>query len=148
MIIACLIASTLAAGPASTAAAPLGSPDFRPSPTRPVGWRGDWTGRFPGASPPVRWSRRIEGSTTDIRYQADKPSGEPGPGSLPLEYFTIKEWLVAGPYAAGEPASGIERDFLDGEDRVEPARDARAGDATWKALRVGTETQSRHYHNE
>jgi outer membrane protein assembly factor BamB len=148
MIIACLIASAFAAGAPSPGAAPLGSPDFRPSPAHPVGWRGDWTGRFPGASPPLHWSRRIEGSTTEIRYQADKPSGGPGPGSLALEYFTIKEWLVAGPYAAGEPASGIERDFLDGEERVEPARDARAGDSSWKPVRVGIETQSRHFHNE
>jgi outer membrane protein assembly factor BamB len=131
-----------------SAGSPLGSPDFRPSRTRPVGWRGDWTGRFPGANPPPTWSRRIKGSTTEIRYQGDKPAGEPGAESLPLEYFTLKEWLVAGPYAADGSASGIERDFLDGEDRVEPVRDARAGDSTWRALRVGIETQSRHYHNE
>src|SRR5689334_16251038 len=41
--------------------APLGSPDFRPTPQRPVGWRGDWTGRFPGATPPRTWSRRTRG---------------------------------------------------------------------------------------
>ncbi len=134
-------------GPASEYP-PLGSPDFRPSRGRPVGWRGDWTGRFPGANPPMEWSRRIKGSTTEIRYQPDKPVAEPGPESLPLEYFTIKEWLVAGPYAAGEPAKIMEQDFLGGEDKVEPARDARAGGSTWKALRVGMETQSRHYHNE
>ena len=132
----------------ASARPPLGSPDFRPSPTRPVGWRGDWTGRFPGAKPPTEWSRRIKGSTTEIRYQADKPAGEPGAGSHPLEYFTLKEWLVAGPYAADGPAAGIERDFLGGEGDHEPAREARAGDSTWKALRVGIETQSRHYHNE
>ena len=134
-------------GPAS-AAPPLGSPGFRPSRARPVGWRGDWTGRFPGANPPMEWSRRIKGSTTEIRYQADKPAGDPGAGSLPLEYFTLKEWLVAGPYAADGPTAGIERDFLEGEERVGPARDVRTGDSTWKALRAGIETQSRHYHNE
>jgi len=96
----------------------------------------------------MEWSRRIQGSTTEIRYQADKPAGDPGAGSLPLEYFTLKEWLVAGPYAADGPAAGIERDFLEGEGRVEPVRDAKAGDSTWKALRAGIETQSRHYHNE
>lgn len=83
-------------GPAS-AAPPLGSPGFQPSRTRPVGWRGDWTGRFPGANPPMEWSRRIKGSTTEIRY----PAGEPGAGSFPLEHFTIKERLVAGPNPGG-----------------------------------------------
>ena len=55
---------------------------------------------------------------------------------------------MAGPYGTGEPATNIEQDFLGGEDRVEPAEDAKAGDSTWKFLRVGVETQSRHYHNE
>ena len=64
--------------------APLGSLDFKPTPERPVGWRGDWTGRFPGATPPRTWSRRTRGSTTEIRYQADKPTGDPGtPGKDP-----------------------------------------------------------------
>jgi outer membrane protein assembly factor BamB len=127
---------------------PLGSADFKPTPERPVGWRGDWTGRFPGATPPTAWSRRVQGMTRDIRYQAGRPSGEPGSDSHPLEYFTIKEWLVAGPYPVEDPVKDIEKDFLGGEDKVEPAQDAKAGGATWKPLRVGMETQSRHYHNE
>ena len=34
----------------------LGSADFQPTPERPFGWRGDGTGRFPGATPPLEWS--------------------------------------------------------------------------------------------
>src|SRR5437762_3153588 len=79
--------------------APLGSPAWKPTPQNPVGWRGDWTGRFPGATPPLTWSRRVKGITTDLRYQANKPSGEPGKDARPLEYFTIKDWLVAGPFS-------------------------------------------------
>lgn len=36
----------------------LGSKDFRPTPENPVGFRGDQTGCFPGAYPPVSWSER------------------------------------------------------------------------------------------
>ena len=126
----------------------LGSPDFKPTPARPVGWRGDWTGRFPGATPPTVWSRQVKGITREIKYQAGKPSGEPGSDSHPLEYFTIKEWLVAGPYSVEDPVKDIEKDFLGGESKVQPVQDAKAGDSTWKHLRVGVETQSRHYHNE
>lgn len=126
----------------------LGSPDFRPTADRPVGWRGDWTGRFPGATPPIDWSRRVKGLTTTIKYQADKPAGEPGTGSHALEYFTLKEWLVAGPFDVEDPVRDIERDFLGGEDTIQPALGAKAGAAVWTHLRVGTETQSRHYHNE
>jgi len=34
---------------------PLGHPDFLSSPTQPIGWRGDGTGRYLGATAPVRW---------------------------------------------------------------------------------------------
>ncbi|MGA2498729.1 MAG: PQQ-binding-like beta-propeller repeat protein [Tepidisphaeraceae bacterium] len=140
--------AAFAAGAANASAELPGSPDFRPTSQRPVGWRGDWTGRFPGATPPTEWSRRVKGITSQIKYQSGKPSGEPGPDSHPLEYFTIKEWLVAGLFAAEDPASGIEKDFLGGEAGVEPAANATAGDSAWKPLRVGIETQSTHYHNE
>lgn len=37
---------------------PLGTPQAGPSPQRPVGWRGDGTGRYPGATPPIIWDRK------------------------------------------------------------------------------------------
>jgi outer membrane protein assembly factor BamB len=158
-VVACLAVSLTGKGRSITAIAStanaavaggplLGSPDFMPTPQRPVGWRGDWTGRFPGATPPIQWSRRVKGITSQIRYQADKPSGEPGADSHLLEYFTIKEWLVAGPYVVEDPAREIDKDFLGGQTRVEPAQGAKAGNSTWKRLRVRIETQSTHYHNE
>lgn len=36
-------------------AVPLGHPDFHPSPDRPIGWRGDRHGAFPGATPVSEW---------------------------------------------------------------------------------------------
>jgi outer membrane protein assembly factor BamB len=140
---------TASAAAADGAAGPLlGSPDFKPTPEHPLGWRGDWTGRFPGANPPTQWSRRIQGITSQIKYQADKPAGEPNADSHALEYFTIKEWLVAGPFEVADPAADIEKDFLGGEGKTDPAADAKAGDRMWKHLRVGIENQSTHYHNE
>ena len=135
-------------GPSARGDQQLGSPDFYPSADRPVGWRGDRTGRYPGATPPTQWSRRVAGLTSTIRYQAERPSGEPGPHSARLEYFTIKEWLVAGPFAVDDPVKGIDHDFLGGESRVEPATGAPAGSFTWQPLRAGVDTQSAHYHNE
>jgi len=38
------------------AAAQLGAEDFLPTPDHPVGYRGDWTGRYPGAAPLTQWS--------------------------------------------------------------------------------------------
>ncbi|HLX61343.1 MAG TPA: PQQ-binding-like beta-propeller repeat protein [Planctomycetota bacterium] len=126
----------------------LGSIDWHPSPQNPVGWRGDWTGRFPGATPPLNWSRRVKGITTELRYQANKPAGEPGKDSKPLEYFTIKDWLVAGPFSLQDPVADLEKDFLNGEAAIHPAQGDKAGESAWKFLRADMESQSRHDHNE
>ncbi len=49
-------AVTVTALSAETNNAPLGSPNFRPTLQRPFGWRGDGSGRFPGATPVTEWS--------------------------------------------------------------------------------------------
>ena len=46
------------------ASIPFGSSEFRPMSERPFGWRGDGTGRFPGATPPTEWS-----ATKNVRWQ-------------------------------------------------------------------------------
>ncbi len=56
--------------------APLGSKDFRPSPEQPVGWRGDGTGHFPGATPPMTWSLK-DGKGTNIAWQVRMPLDSP-----------------------------------------------------------------------
>ena len=35
----------------------LGSLDWQPTPEHPVGWRGDNSGRYPGATPPITWAK-------------------------------------------------------------------------------------------
>lgn len=42
---------------------PLGAPEFRASSERPFGWRGDGSGRFPGATPATHWS-----ATKNVRW--------------------------------------------------------------------------------
>ena len=54
-------------------------------------------GPVSGCHPPMEWIRRVKGLTSEIKYRAGKPSGEPRSDDFPLEYFTIKEWLVIGP---------------------------------------------------
>jgi len=55
-------AASVTAWSAETTAT-LGSPDFRPTLQRPFGWRGDGSGRFPGATPPTEWS-----ATHNVRW--------------------------------------------------------------------------------
>jgi outer membrane protein assembly factor BamB len=129
----------------------LGSPDFKPTPERPIGWRGDGTGRFPGATPPTAWSRRVHGITTTLRYQAAKPAGDPSKESRALEYFSVKDWLVTGPIAVQDPAKDIDQDFLGGEAGVQPSeagKPSKLAPGSWKFLRADVDTQSRHECNE
>lgn len=73
-----LAAAILSVFALETAAdAPLGSAAFVPSTERPVGWRGDGSGRFPGATPPMKWERKRNGSgyaTQNILWAAQLPN--------------------------------------------------------------------------
>src|SRR5450755_2495214 len=82
---------------------PLGSTDFHPSAQRPVGWRGDGSGRFPGATPPVEWFRRPRAGFTALRSLAAKPKGAGAEGQ-PLNMGMVREWLVAGPFEGKDHA--------------------------------------------
>jgi outer membrane protein assembly factor BamB len=53
--------------------APLGSPDFYPSPEHPIGWRGDGTGRYMAATPPAVWSRNEKGEKKNIVWETKLP---------------------------------------------------------------------------
>src|SRR5258707_13909436 len=57
------VVSVWAAEP--SASVPPGSPDFRPTLQRSFGWRGDGSGRFPGATPVTEWS-----ATKNVRWAA------------------------------------------------------------------------------
>jgi outer membrane protein assembly factor BamB len=82
-----LLACSLAAAQTATVAkgdpkAPLGTPGFVPSPERPIGWRGDGSGRFPGATPPIKWARSAGArpESSGILWMAPIPPG----GSSPI----------------------------------------------------------------
>ena len=59
--------SILAVLLANPPGAPLGSTKFAPTPDRPLGWRGDGTGRYPGATPPTQWERKRSGGSYTAR---------------------------------------------------------------------------------
>ena len=72
----------------------LGSPAFQPSPEHPIGWRGDGTGHYPAAEPPVHWGR-VAKSVKELRFQVAKP--KEGDTGSPMPLGVIPEWLVLGP---------------------------------------------------
>jgi outer membrane protein assembly factor BamB len=75
-------ASTTAWPAEAPSSAPLGAPQFMPSPARPVGWRGDGTGHYPGATPPTKWSRTVSGGrpvSSGIIWMTPIPAGASAP---------------------------------------------------------------------
>ncbi|MBV8879784.1 MAG: PQQ-binding-like beta-propeller repeat protein [Planctomycetaceae bacterium] len=76
-ILALILLGTAAPAETPTAPAPLGSPKFVPTIDAPVGWRGDGTGRYPGATPPTKWERRRSGNgyaASGIAWMARLPN--------------------------------------------------------------------------
>jgi len=72
-------------------AAELGSPEFYPSPEHPVGWRGDGTGCYPGAEPPMEWginSKAVRELSSQCGKPRDGDTGDPIPDGV------IRDWLV------------------------------------------------------
>jgi len=54
-----------------------GSSRYVPTPEHPVGWRGDGSGRYPGADPPTTWQRTSAGdayTTSNIAWMTPLPN--------------------------------------------------------------------------
>ncbi len=117
--------------------APLGSPAYYPSPERPVGWRGDGSGKYPAAEPPVHWARAAK-SVTELRSQAARPKeGETG---KPIPDGVIREWLVLGPLPMPE-GRHFTNEFIGAEGDLNPAeneKNEKAGENAWKKISLET----------
>ena len=156
------IALGQSAGPGATGSADarLGSPDCRPTPERPIGWRGDGTGRYPGATPPLAWSRTraADGGwqTTGIVWAARLPHASvASPIVVGDRIFVTSEvndlacldkrtgrvlWLRSSAEFEGLPAGELGTNaVLAG--RLEPLMQelARTNDAVVAALNAGQE---------
>src|SRR5262245_58136094 len=82
--------------------------------SEPVGWRGNWTGRFLDANPPVTWSK-LSKPMKGLRCQADKPKDEK-PAGVSASLGSLTEWLVLGPLTAtSEPKASIDEEFIKDE---------------------------------
>ena len=78
-----------------------GAPDFMPTPERPLGWRGDGTGRYPDATPPTIWSRLPEPATpwVPVLFFRSRSTGTCPPASGPClsSPSTCPRWLWMSP---------------------------------------------------
>jgi len=118
----------------------IGADTFPVSTEHPVGWRGDGSGRFPGANPPLVWHRALRSPLQDcfnvnVMPQDAKPGGQPLArlaGSNAGEWG-ISEWLVVGPVRTHGYWS-VDDPFLFGEGGWYASPGDKLGDMTWKAV--------------
>lgn len=99
-----------------------------------LGWRGDGTGRYPSADPPVAWGR-VSSIVKGLRFQSRKPKD--GDTGTPMLDGVCREWLVLGPVPIPED-SKIEKDTLPNEVQFAPDEDEKAGELAWTKVTTDT----------
>src|SRR6187455_1830113 len=105
-------------------------------PSSPImGWRGDGTGRFPDANPPVGWSR-LATSLQHLRAQASKPAD--GQTGEPIGDGVIREWLVLGPVPWDAESQPWDKPILPGEDALAADENQKVGSLQWKKYSTQT----------
>src|SRR5438876_11390926 len=87
------------------------SPGYADSADAFNGWRGNGTGLWPAAHPPLEWSRIPQGAAADLRSSADRPDDKTLAGAPPLQKGLVRDWLVIGPFAVKHSV----RDFNDAQ---------------------------------
>ncbi len=103
-----------------------------------VGWRGDGSGRFPDADPPLTWGR-VSTAMKGLRFQARKPEGaEPSGKSMPDG--VVREWLILGPVPVPDIPKASERDTLPNELQLSPDEGEKVENLVWKKIEAASAT--------
>ncbi len=113
----------------------LGSPDFFPSAQQPVGWRGDGTGKYPGATPPVHWGRVMK-QLDDLKCAAAAPKDNSVAGATAATTGYFPEWLVAVPISSAHVTNAISQELTPGEASLAPQEGDKIGEVAWKRAKV------------
>jgi outer membrane protein assembly factor BamB len=97
------------------------------------GWRGNGTGLWPDANPPLTWQRVPRGALEGLRATSARPKDHQ-PGETPLvQKGLIRDWLMIGPFAVADSVANFDDDPLGGEAAVEPTAGTPVGQQVWKA---------------
>ncbi len=100
------------------------------------GWRGDGSGRYPNADPPLDWGR-IASSVKELSAQSHRPQE----GSLPTAQAAIpdgviRQWLVLGPLPITDETNA--EDILPGAEALTPDDGERVEKNAWRATTLET----------
>jgi outer membrane protein assembly factor BamB len=100
------------------------------------GWRGNWTGLYPEASPPAQWGRIPNGVLAGMTCLAAKPAGGAAPSGQPIEKGLIRDWLVLGPFEVAGSAKGLAEEQVPGEAELAPHVGQQAGKLAWRRAEI------------
>ncbi len=95
-----------------------------------IGWRGDGSGKFPDADPPVTWGR-VSKAIKGLHVQARKPEGT-GPAGKPMLDGVIRDWLILGPVPVPDVPKAHEKDTLPNETQLSPDDGEKIENLAWK----------------
>jgi hypothetical protein len=100
------------------------------------GWRGNGTGLWPEATPPLTWHRIPRGALDGLRARAEPPSGD-APGDAPqVNKGLVRDWLVIGPFPVADAVRDLDRPHLADESAARPTAGEKVGTLAWKAAAV------------
>ena len=101
-----------------------------------MGWRGDGSGKYPNADPPLDWGISAK-SVTELSACARKPKEDALPAKEDaIAGGVIRRWLVLGPLTVADAKASDE--VLPNAGDFAPDENDKAGDLSWRA--VVTET--------
>ena len=111
--------------------------DAAPSPAHPIGWRGDGSGKYPNAHPPLEFGR-IAKSVVELSTQASKPKDDAPPSKeSALKDGVIREWLVLGPLPVTKETK--PEDILSNIASLAPDEHEKSGDAAWQKVKLDSD---------
>lgn len=106
------------------------------TPSTGMGWRGDGSGNYPSATPPLDWGQNSK-SLKSMAAQSRKPKPNDVPSKLgSMSDGVIRQWLVLGPLPITEGKKFEE--LLPKIETVSPDENEKIGDLSWKPVAAET----------
>ncbi|HUV39672.1 MAG TPA: PQQ-binding-like beta-propeller repeat protein, partial [Planctomycetota bacterium] len=99
-----------------------------------VGWRGNWTGLYPDATPVTEWHRIPSGVTAGLTFSAEKPADD-APGQ-PVHWGQPSEWLIIAPFDVKDAPADFDKEQIPDEANLRPKAGDKVGDREWTLLKV------------